>query len=151
TLNWVSCALLCVAAGPFIRAQATLAETADGLPAWTTEVGAKQIPQGTRIFSANSYGAVADEKKNSTTAIQKAIDACAKAGGGTVTLKPGKYVTGALFLKSDVHLRVDAGVTLLGSQDDADYPLIWTRVAGIEMNWPAGLININDEHNVEVS
>ena len=68
-----------------------------------------------------------------------------------MTLKPGTYVTGALFLKSNVHLRIDSGVTLLGSQEDADYPLIWTRVAGVEMNWPAGLININDQHNVAVS
>jgi polygalacturonase len=121
------------------------------LPAWTTEVGARNAPNVARIFSANTYGAIADEKKNSTRAIQKAIEACAKDGGGTITFKPGRYVTGALFLKSNVHLRIDAGVTLLGSQDDADYPLIWTRVAGIEMNWPAALININDQHNVEVS
>ena len=147
----VSCALLCLAAGSVIRAQATLAKAVDGLPVWTTEVGARSAPNVARIFSANSYGAIADEKKNSTRAIQKAIETCAKAGGGTITFKPGRYVTGALFLKSNVHLRIEAGVTLLGSQDDADYPLIWTRVAGIEMNWPAALININDQHNVEVS
>jgi polygalacturonase len=58
------------------------------------------------IFSANSFGAVGDALKNSTTAIQKTIDACAKAGGGIVTLKPGKYVTVALFLKSDVRQRL---------------------------------------------
>src|SRR5581483_9198018 len=74
-----------------------------------------------------------------------------RAGGGLVTFKPGSYVTGALFLKSNVNLRIDKDVTLLGSQDDADYPLLPTRVAGIEMKWPAALINVNDQKNVKIS
>ena len=37
---------------------------------------------------------------------------------------------------------VGEGVTLLGSQEDSDYPSIFTRVAGIEMKWPAALINV---------
>ena len=145
------CAILSFIAVPSAQAKSTFTKHDDALPTWITEVGARHSPTGTRIFSVNSYSAVGDQNKNSTTAIQKAIDACARAGGGTVTLKPGTYVTGALFLKSNVHLRIDSGVTLLGSQEDADYPLIWTRVAGVEMNWPAGLININDQHNVAVS
>ena len=60
-------------------------------------------------------------------------------------------MTGALFVKSNVNLRVGEGVTLLGSQDDADYPSIWTRVAGVEMKWPAALINVNDQRNVRLS
>ena len=72
-------------------------------------------------------------------------------GGGIVSFKSGSYLTGALFLKSNVHLRVGADVILLGSQDDADYPSLWTRVAGIEMKWLAALININDQRNVKIS
>ncbi len=104
--------------------QATFPLRADGLPVWVNQVGARHSPKGRRIFSANAYGAVADGVTNSTQAIQKAIDACAKAGGGIVSFKSGTYVTGAIFLKSNVHLRIDQGVTLLGSQEDADYPSI---------------------------
>jgi polygalacturonase len=150
-LTWFSCALLGFGFLSSVSAQARFIAAADGLPAWVTEVGARREPTGTRIFSANAYGAVSDESRNSTKGIQQTIDACSKAGGGIVTLRPGKYVTGALFLKSDVHLRLDRGVTLLGSQDQTDYPSIWTRVAGIEMNWPAALINVNEQHNVEIS
>jgi len=132
-------------------AQARFARGRDGLPAWVKEVGSRPKPTGGRIFSAETYGAVGNESKNSTRAIQQAIDACSTAGGGIVTLKPGKYVTGALFLKSNVNLRLDPGVSLLASQDDADYPSIWTRVAGVEMKWPAALINVDDQHNVEIS
>jgi len=95
--------------------------------------------------------AAGDGVANATKAIQQAIDVCAKSGGGIVTFKPGNYITGALFLKSSVHLRVDTGVTLTGSQDDADYTSLWTRVAGIEMKWPAALINVNEQRNVKIS
>jgi hypothetical protein len=134
-----------------VPAQARFATRADGLPVWVKDVGARIQPNVIPIFSANSFGAVSDGATDSTGAIQRAIDAGAKACGGIVTFEPGSYVTGALFLKSNVHLRIDTPVTLLGSQDEAAYPLIWTRVAGIEMRWPAALINVNDQKNVKIS
>jgi len=132
-------------------AQVTFKTAKDGLPVWVKDVGARSIPKSKKVFSANEYGAVSDGVTNPTKAIQKATDACTKAGGGVVTFKQGNYVTGALFLKSNIHLRIDKGVTLLGSQDDADYPSLFTRVAGIEMNWPAALINVNEQKNVKIS
>ena len=128
-----------------------LAQAKSQAPAWVKDVGARREPNNPKIFSANSYGGTGDGLKNSTKAIQQAIDSCSKAGGGVVTFRPGQYVTGALFIKSNVHLRVSAGVTLLGSQEDADYPTLSTRVAGIEMDWPAGLINVNAQKNVKIS
>jgi polygalacturonase len=145
------CALSALAATAPARAQARMELGSDGLPGWVHEVGARSEPTSERIFSANAYGAVGDGEMSSTAAIQKAIDAAFRAGGGTVTLEPGSYVTGSLFVKSSVHLRIDPGVTLLGSQNDADYPSIWTRVAGIEMEWPAALINVNNQRNVKIS
>lgn len=124
---------------------------AAGLPDWVTMVGARRAPKGSTIFSANAMGAVGDGATNSTAAIQKAIDSCSRSGSGIVAFRPGSYVTGALFLKSNVHLRIDEGVTLLGSQNDVDYPRLPTRVAGIEMRWPAALINVNDQQNVRIS
>jgi len=134
-----------------VAAQARFTTSADGLPAWVEHVGARSQPNDRRIFSANSFGAVNNGATDSTAAIQRTIDACAKAGGGIVAFKPGSYVTGSIFLKSNVHLRIDTHVTLIGSQDEAAYPSIWTRVAGIEMRWPAALININDQTNVKLS
>jgi polygalacturonase len=132
------------------RTQKKSVKNDEGFPAWIKDARARREPMGKRIFSANESGAVGDGATNSTIAIQKAIDDCARSGG-IVIFKPGAYVTGALFVKSNVHLRIDEGVTLLGSQNDADYPRRWTRVAGIEMNWPAALININDQQNVKIS
>ena len=122
--------------------------TAADLPSWVKEAGARSTPKSRRVFAVKAVG---DGTTNSTREIQKTIDDCARAGGGIVTLTPGNYVTGALFLKSNVHLRIDKEVTLLGSQEDSDYPSIPTRVAGIEMKWPAALINVNDAKNVRIS
>jgi polygalacturonase len=83
--------------------------------------------------------------------IQAAIDDCAKNGGGIVVFDPGVYVSGSIFLKSNVHLRIDKGVLILGSQSFDDYPDIDTRIAGIEMKWPAALINAIDVKNVAIT
>jgi len=109
---------------------------------WVKKVGAATAPKGTTVYYANTYGAVSDTVTVNTKAIQKAIDACAAKGGGIVAFKPGTYVTGAIFLKNNVRLRIDKGVTLLGSQRFEDYPEIDTRIAGIEMRWPAAMINL---------
>jgi polygalacturonase/rhamnogalacturonyl hydrolase YesR len=135
-------------AGPGTR---DVADLPADFPAWVHEVGARRVPAEERTCRANDHGARADTSRSSTAAIQAAIDACAAAGGGVVTFERGGYRTGALFLKSGVHLRVGRGVTLYGSHDDAEYPVIPTRVAGIEMPWPAGLLNVDGQENVRVS
>ena len=103
-----------------------------------------------KTFVANEYGAKGNSTTLETASIQKAIDAAA-AVGGTVTLRSGTYLTGSLFLKSGVTLNVGEGVTLIGSEKLADYLLLPTRIAGIEMSWPAALINVRDQHNVTIT
>ena len=103
-------------------------------------------------FRAGAYGAKGDGKTVDTAAIQKAIDAAAAAkGGGTVVFAPGVYLTGSLFLKSRTELRVDAGVEVHGVQDLAAYPVMQTRIAGIEMKWPAALVNVYEQSHVKIS
>jgi polygalacturonase len=92
-------------------------------------------------FSVAHYGARGDGVTLETKAIQRAIDAAA-VHGGTVTFPAGTYLTGSIFVKSKVTLQIGKGVTLLGSEHLQDYPLMPTRIAGIEMTWPAALVNI---------
>ena len=143
---------ICIAVCLFAMFESTAArDGAQKLPDWLKKVGARSEPKKQKVFSVNAFGAKADGQTNSTAYIQKAIDACSAKGGGIVTFDKGEYVTGSLFLKNNVHLRIDAGVTLLGSQDEKDYPRLPTRIAGIEMTWPAGLINVNNAKNVKLS
>ncbi len=118
---------------------------------WTGQVGAKTMPDNNKVYNAADYGAVNDGKTLNTKAIQAAIDACAAEGGGIVTFNPGQYLTGSIFIKEGVNLRIDKGVTILGSQDISDYPEIDTRAAGIELKWPAALINVIDQNNVAIT
>src|SRR5690242_8862225 len=98
-------------------------------------------------FQVQDYGAKGDGATLDTVSIQSAVDAAAKRGG-TVVLKPGVYFTGSIFLKSGTHLQIDEGVEMRGAQDLAAYPLMGTRVAGIEMDWPAALINVYEQAGV---
>ena len=49
-----------------------------------------------------SYGAIGDGKTLNTTAIQAAIDDCARCGGGRVTVPDGAFITGSIELRSNV-------------------------------------------------
>lgn len=123
----------------------------DKEPAWVKKTGARKFPSIKTTFSVNNYGAKGDGQTLNTKAIQSAIDACAAAGGGVVVFTPGSYVTGSLFVKSNVQLQIDKGVEILGSQDFADYPEIDTRIAGIEMKWPAALINVIGQNKAAIT
>ena len=112
---------------------------------------APQAPQGLMPaeIHAETFGARGDDVTDDTAALQKAIDATA-AVHGTLVLKPGTYLTGALFLKSGMALRLDKDVHLTGAQTIDAYPKRPTRIAGIEMTWPSALINIYRQSDVRI-
>lgn len=120
-------------------------------PAWVKETGAKTFPSKKRVFKVAAYGAKNDGTTLNTYAIQAAIDACAAKGGGLVTFEPGAYLTGSVFLKKGVNLVIGKGVELKGSQNINDYSEIDTRVAGIEMKWPAALLNCIGQDNAAIT
>jgi polygalacturonase len=97
------------------------------------------------------YNAVGDGKTVNTKAIQDAIDQCAASGGGVIVVPKGVFLTGALFFKQGVHLRVEQDGVLKGTTVMADYPPIYTRWEGIERYWTSALINFVGMTNVEVS
>ncbi len=74
-------------------------------------------------YNILDYGAVGDSQFLNTRAIQTAIDACTKSGGGTVLVPAGTWLTGTLLLKDNVSLFLESGATLLGSPYLRDYPL----------------------------
>ncbi|WP_228852947.1 glycoside hydrolase family 28 protein [Aegicerativicinus sediminis] len=118
------------------------------VPEWIDEVGSKEVSIPEAIYYVNDFGATGDGKTLSTDAIQRAIDECAKNGGGTVTFNEGNYLSGSIFIKENIRFEIPSGVVLLGSEDIKDYKEIDTRVAGVEMVWPAALINVRNQNNV---
>ena len=75
-------------------------------------------------FNVRRFGAMGDGHTKDTAALQKALDACAAAGGGTVLVPPGVYLTGSVVLGANTTLRLERGASLVGSPDIADYPLL---------------------------
>ena len=68
------------------------------------------------------FGAVADGKTVDTVAIQKAIDQAASAGGGTVVIPKGVFLSGAIFLKPGIALDVEKDGVLKSTGDLKDLP-----------------------------
>jgi hypothetical protein len=131
---------LCSTARPWLGRAA--AATAAPAPRPVVGAGAHDVTQ---------FGAVGDGKTDATAAIQRAIDACAAAGGGVVLIPPGRYLSGALFLKSHIELHVARGAVLLASQRFDDFPLIDGRWEGVERKTHASLITGQDLENVAIT
>jgi len=97
-------------------------------------------------FNVRDYGTRGDGRTLDSPAIQKTIDACAKAGGGTVRLSPGTYLSKSLFLRgNNITLELDTGAILQSTAEFADYQ---TRTASGEL---IGLINADGLTNVAIS
>jgi len=73
------------------------------------------------MYDIVSFGAISDGNTVNTAAIQKAVDSCAAAGGGTVNVPGGTFVTGTIWLRDNVELHLEMGARLLGSPNLDDY------------------------------
>jgi polygalacturonase len=103
--------------------------------------GAQQEASSKPRLSILETGAVGDGKTLDTPTIQKAIDRVAAAGGGTVVIPEGRFLTGALFLKPGVNLHFDKNSFLQGSTNIEDYPARPTRIEGHTQVWLPALVN----------
>jgi exo-poly-alpha-galacturonosidase len=93
-----------------------------------------------KIYNILNFGAKGDNITNNTKAIQAAIDACA--AGGTVFIPKGIFLSGALYLKSNMTLHIEEGGVLKGSTVVEDYlPMILNRFEGWELKTYASLLN----------
>ena len=83
------------------------------------------------VYNVRDFGAKGDGVSKDTTAIQQAIDRATAAGGGTVEVPAGTFVSGTIWLKSNVDFHLCAGATLLGSPDKEDY----NQPDAFQQNW----------------
>jgi polygalacturonase len=120
-------------------------------PAHATPSSAPQSTPASHTFFVADFGAIPDGKTLSTLALQKAIDACGRAGGGKVVVTPGVYLTGPLFLRSNLVLELMAGATLLAHTQFNDYPTIQGRWEGNDRTIFASLLTGEDLENVTIT
>lgn len=85
-------------------------------------VTAPAIPH--RNFTILDYGAIGDGETLNTTAFEKAIQACAAAGGGSVIVPAGSWLTGPIRLQSHIDLHLQQGAMILFTRDHSQYPMM---------------------------
>ncbi|WP_116951870.1 glycoside hydrolase family 28 protein [Jiangella endophytica] len=101
-------------------------------------------------FDPRDHGAAGDGVTLDTAAVQDAIDAAAKTGG-RVTVTAGRYLVGALFLASGIEFHLGDGAELVAATGDEHYPTVFSRVAGIEMDGPAAILNAFGRHDLRIT
>lgn len=107
-------------------------------------------------FNVRDYGARGDGAAKDTAAVQKAIDAAAERGGGTVWVPAGRYLCGTVHLKSNVTLHLDNGSVILASTDNGDFDpyetLPFKSVSDNETTFfHYGLLTADSVHNIAIT
>ena len=77
-----------------------------------------------KIHQASSFGIKSDGVTLNTRSIQAAIDYISSHGGGVLEISVGRYLTGSIFMKSNVELRLLEGAVLVGSTNPYDYDMV---------------------------
>ena len=102
-------------------------------------------------YVISERGAVGDGATVNTRAIQSAIDACSKAGGGVLVVPRGVFLSGALYFRPGVDLLVEKDGVLKSTTSMVDFPPIYTRWEGIERYWTSAFLNFVGMRDVIVS
>lgn len=102
---------------------------------------ALSFPLRAQVYQASSFGIKSDGITLNTRSIQAAIDFISSHGGGVLEISVGRYLTGSIFMKSNVELRLLEGAVLVGSVNPYDYEMV-------EGNY--GLILAKGQENISV-
>ena len=133
-----------------IKAQSSSRDAWSQVPQILQRINAPQFPDN--YFNINNFGAVAGDTNDCSSAIELAIDACVRAGGGHVVVPAGEFLTGAVHLKSGVDLHLETNAVLLFSTNPTNYlPLVFTRFEGTELYNYSPLIYALGQKNVALS
>ncbi len=108
-------------------------------------------PPVAKELSIVTAGAVGDGLTLNTAAIQRAIDTLATNRGGTLVIPKGEFLSGAIYLKPGVNLRLDKGAVLKGSTNIEDYPEVETRIEGHFQVWVPALVNASNVDHLRIT
>ncbi len=103
------------------------------------------------IYNVLDYGAAGNGIAKETGAINRAIKAIERAGGGTLYFPAGKYLTGSIHMVDNLTIHLEAGAELLYSGDPADSPLVESRWEGTSTYTYGPLIYANGKQNLAIT
>jgi polygalacturonase len=143
----------CVGTGGIARSSTPARAASDGwdrVPDILARITPPSFPA--RDFDVTRYGAVGDGATDCTGAFRAAIAACTAAGGGRVVVPAGRFLTGAIHLRSRVNLHVTRDATIAFSQDPNRYlPAVFSRWEGVELMNYSPFIYAFDAENIAVT
>jgi hypothetical protein len=103
------------------------------------------------IYNIRNFGAKGDGTTLDSPAINEAIEICSSNGGGTVLVPPGIYLSGTIHLKSNMVFHIEAGATILGTNDLTDYQGTEDVERKGRSEWYSALIVGDKISNIEIS
>jgi polygalacturonase len=105
-----------------------------------------------KTYNIMELGADIVGKEKCSEIINKTIEKAAAEGGGTLYFPAGQYLTGPIYMKSNITLDIESGAIIRFSDDFEDYlPFIKVRWEGVFMNSFAPLINANNAENITIT
>ena len=128
-----------------------------GLMACSSGLSAQKLPviQPTSFKKDSTYitkfGAIADGQTLNTQAINAAIDACNKKGGGVVVVPAGLWATGPITLKSNVNLHLKKGAVLQFTKDFNQYQLVEGNWEGIPQMRNQSPVSATNATNIAIT
>lgn len=102
-------------------------------------------------FDITEFGAVEGGQVSNTKAFNDAIKAANEAGGGTVNVPAGIWLTGPVELLSNVNLHTENGAFVLFSHNQKEYPLIKTSYEGEDRIRTVSPIHANGQENIAIT
>ena len=97
------------------------------------------LPAVAKDYLVTDFGAKADGETLNTAIIQAAIDYVSSHGGGRLVFKGGDFVTGSIYIKSDVTLHIEEDARILGSLNPWDY------VRDKDANWTSLIFSVKQK------
>ncbi|MDR1527735.1 MAG: glycoside hydrolase family 28 protein [Dysgonamonadaceae bacterium] len=105
-----------------------------------------------KTYNMQELGADITGKKKCSELINKTIEKAASEGGGTLYFPAGEYLTGPIYMKSNITLDIESGALIRFSDDFEDYlPYIKVRWEGVFMHSFAPLINAQNAENITIT
>lgn len=128
---------------------ATLHSTAQAPTPVLPKIEAPDFKKDT--ISIVQFGAVADGVALNTKAINGAIEACSKKGGGVVLVPAGLWNTGPIVLKNNVNLHLRKGAVIQFSNDFNQYPLVKGNWEGLPQMRNQSPISAEGQQNIAIT
>jgi len=116
-----------------------------------SNAGVATPPHSKHVFNIAAYGAVDNPGISSTDAFRRAIADCQKAGGGTVRVPAGHFLTGPIDMVDNMTLQIDRGAVVLFETNRAAYPDITSRWEGLTEEGPHPLLFANGLTNIAIT